>query len=196
MLVVPPNAAAIVPVSKSSEANVPPKGSSMCVCTSMPPGITYLPVALIFFAPAAFSVRPICATFSPSMSTSALYISDAVTIVPPVMSVVAIGSPSVRSAMLARQGRHLTPARALALRVIQHALTRFVANTLERMLGVDGAGRGLQSDGGVNEGPEQYHDDEGHRDHAEAEQARRACEGRRSNRQRPSQHRGLHRGRR
>ena len=33
------------PVSNVSDAEVPPKGSSMWVCTSMPPGITYLPVA-------------------------------------------------------------------------------------------------------------------------------------------------------
>ena len=44
-IVVPPNAAARVPVSKVSLANVPPNGSSMWVWTSMPPGITYLPVA-------------------------------------------------------------------------------------------------------------------------------------------------------
>ncbi len=47
MVVTPPQAAAMVPVSKVSEANVPPKGSSMWVWTSMPPGITYLPVASI-----------------------------------------------------------------------------------------------------------------------------------------------------
>ena len=38
--VVPPNAAARVPVSNVSFANVPPKGSSMWVWTSMPPGMT------------------------------------------------------------------------------------------------------------------------------------------------------------
>ena len=47
MVVVPPQAAARVPVSNVSDAKVPPKGSSMCVCTSMPPGTTYLPVASI-----------------------------------------------------------------------------------------------------------------------------------------------------
>ena len=35
----------MLPVSKVSLAKVPPKGNSMCVCTSMPPGMTYLPVA-------------------------------------------------------------------------------------------------------------------------------------------------------
>src|SRR3954454_20564371 len=45
IVVTPPHAAARVPVSKVSLANVPPKGSSICVCTSTPPGITYLPAA-------------------------------------------------------------------------------------------------------------------------------------------------------
>ena len=47
MLVVPPCAAAIVPVRKSSEASVPPNGSSICVWGSMPPGITSFPTASI-----------------------------------------------------------------------------------------------------------------------------------------------------
>ncbi len=38
MLVVPPHAAARVPVSKVSEASVPPNGICMWVCASMPPG--------------------------------------------------------------------------------------------------------------------------------------------------------------
>ena len=45
MLVVPPKAAARVPVSNVSLAKVPPNGSSMWVWTSMPPGMTYLPLA-------------------------------------------------------------------------------------------------------------------------------------------------------
>ena len=45
MVVVPPQAAARVPVSKVSEAKVPPNGSSMWVWASTPPGMTYLPVA-------------------------------------------------------------------------------------------------------------------------------------------------------
>jgi hypothetical protein len=47
MEVVPPQAAARVPVSKVSLAKVPPKGNSMCVWASTPPGMTYLPVASI-----------------------------------------------------------------------------------------------------------------------------------------------------
>jgi hypothetical protein len=39
-IVVPPAAAAEVPVKKSSLATVPMKGSSMCVCGSIPPGMT------------------------------------------------------------------------------------------------------------------------------------------------------------
>ena len=45
MVVVPPQAAARVPISKVSEAKVPPKGSSMWVWQSIPPGTTYFPVA-------------------------------------------------------------------------------------------------------------------------------------------------------
>ena len=45
--VVPPYAAAIVPDSKSSADVVPPNGMSRCVCTSTPPGSTYLPDASI-----------------------------------------------------------------------------------------------------------------------------------------------------
>src|SRR5215217_1031 len=45
--VVPPQAAARVPVSKVSDALVPPNGSSMWVCASMPPWMTYFPVASI-----------------------------------------------------------------------------------------------------------------------------------------------------
>ena len=41
--VVPPKAAARVPVSKSSADVVPPNGMSRWVCTSIPPGRTYLP---------------------------------------------------------------------------------------------------------------------------------------------------------
>src|SRR6266850_2491262 len=59
----------------------------MWVCTSIPPGITYFPVASMRFAPATLRPLPIMATFSPSTSTSALYVSAAVTTVPLVMSV-------------------------------------------------------------------------------------------------------------
>ena len=43
IVVVPPNAAARVPVSKSSADVAPPNGMSMWVWTSMPPGRTILP---------------------------------------------------------------------------------------------------------------------------------------------------------
>src|SRR6201992_2334846 len=45
MVVVPPQAAARVPVSKASTENVPPNGISMWVWTWMPPGMTYRPAA-------------------------------------------------------------------------------------------------------------------------------------------------------
>ena len=47
IVVVPPWAAAFVPLSKVSLAKVPPKGSSKWVWASMPPGTTYFPVASI-----------------------------------------------------------------------------------------------------------------------------------------------------
>src|SRR5262244_1846273 len=86
--VVPPQAAARVPVSKSSAENVPPNGISRWVCTSMPPGMTYLPVASIDRS-ARPANEPVCAgssratTVSPSMSTSAAADPVAVTTVPP-----------------------------------------------------------------------------------------------------------------
>ncbi len=73
--VVPPNAAARVPVSKVSLANVPPNGSSMWVWTSMPPGITYFPDASTVSSastPAAARSRPSWAIVSPSIRRSAL----------------------------------------------------------------------------------------------------------------------------
>src|SRR5215469_6852634 len=88
--VVPPQAAARVPVSKSSAENVPPNGISRWVCTSMPPGMTYLPVASIEVS-ARPAKDPVCAgsstaaTVCPSMSTSAANAPVAVTTMPPRM---------------------------------------------------------------------------------------------------------------
>src|SRR5579859_3403703 len=90
--VVPPQAAARVPVSKSSAENVPPNGMSRWVCTSMPPGMTYLPLASMVRS-AAPTRAPVCtgsssaATVSPSMSTSAADAPVAVTTVPPLIRV-------------------------------------------------------------------------------------------------------------
>ena len=39
------------PVKKSSEETVPPNGMSRWVCTSMPPGMTYLPLASMVVSP-------------------------------------------------------------------------------------------------------------------------------------------------
>src|SRR5215470_3418005 len=86
--VVPPQAAARVPVSKSSAENVPPNGMSRWVCTSMPPGMTYLPVASIDWS-ARPAKDPVCAgsskaaTVWPSTSTSAANAPLAVTTMPP-----------------------------------------------------------------------------------------------------------------
>ena len=87
IVVVPPNAAARVPVSKVSFANVPPNGSSMCVCGSIPPGITHLPVASMVRSAVTSSDSPMMAIRSPSMRTSPVVVASALTIVPPVISV-------------------------------------------------------------------------------------------------------------
>src|SRR5438034_6619855 len=96
MQVVPPNAAARVPVSKSSDDFDPPNGMSMCVCTSIPPGSTYLPVASIVLSAAMSSDDPIVEIFSSSTSTSPLYLSVAVTTVPFLISVRMVSVPGPR----------------------------------------------------------------------------------------------------
>ncbi len=86
-----------MPVSKVSLANVPPKGSSMWVWTSIAPGITYLPDASIVSSaamPAAGRSAPMAAIVSPSTRTSAWLEPSAVTIVPLMISV-RIGPPPV-----------------------------------------------------------------------------------------------------
>src|SRR6266404_2214016 len=90
IVVVPPNAAARVPVSKSSDADVPPKGRSMCVCGSIPPGITSLPVAsMVLSGVPAIPLRsfPMRATVEPSIRMSATYESTAVTTFPFLISI-------------------------------------------------------------------------------------------------------------
>ena len=57
IVVVPPQAAARGAGLEVSEANVPPKGSSMWVWASMPPGITYLPVASMTRSAVASAAR-------------------------------------------------------------------------------------------------------------------------------------------
>src|SRR4051794_7285854 len=118
--VVPPQAAARVPVSKVSEALVPPKGSSMWVCASMPPGMTYLPVASTTTSTDAARSTPnsrepgarTAATVSPSTSTSAVAVPVALTTVPPVIKVVLMaGTPS----RLRDRGVGLGPAVAVEL---------------------------------------------------------------------------------
>src|SRR5437867_5422423 len=82
-VVVPPNAAARVPVSKSSALVVPPNGISRWVWTSMPPGKTYFPAASS--TRAAFCLGRFCPTTSilPALiAMSAKYVSVAVTTFP------------------------------------------------------------------------------------------------------------------
>ncbi len=95
MEVVPPQAAARVPVSKVSLANVPPNGISMWVCASIPPGMTSLPAASITVSTFASmsnpsSVEPGASTaamVSPSISTSAAPVPVEFTTVPFLMRV-------------------------------------------------------------------------------------------------------------
>src|SRR5262249_12604357 len=87
-VVVPPKAAAPVPVSKSSALVVPAKGISRWVCTSMPPGRMYLLLASKT-RPAFCRGRslPMATIFPAETATSAVYVSLAVTTVPLAMMV-------------------------------------------------------------------------------------------------------------
>ena len=93
MVVVPPQAAARDPVSKVSLAKVPPNGSSMWVCTSMPPGMTYLPAASMTLS-CPSSVKnpgaPSAVMVSPVISTSWAMTPDVEMTWPFLMSVVAM----------------------------------------------------------------------------------------------------------
>src|SRR3954470_10689007 len=92
IVVVPPQAAARVPVSKVSEAKVPPNGSSMWVWASTPPGMTYFPVASMVRSAVNDSAAEVpeaarAAMRPSSISTSAWISSDAVMTRPPRMTV-------------------------------------------------------------------------------------------------------------
>ena len=67
IVVVPPWAAATVPVSKSSVEVMSPAGMSRCVCASMPPGITRRPDASITVSAAAGNPCPMRAMRPDSM---------------------------------------------------------------------------------------------------------------------------------
>ena len=68
-VVVPPQAAAQVPVNQSSLEAVSPTGICRCTCGSIPPGSTSMPAASISSRPCrSFSITEI---FSPMMPTSA-----------------------------------------------------------------------------------------------------------------------------
>src|SRR5712691_11465479 len=95
IVVVPPNAAAVVPVSNVSAEDVPPNGISMCVWTSIPPGSTYLPVASI--TESACAMEPGAATaaiVSPSTSTSEANAPVAATTVPPLIKMLTAVPPA------------------------------------------------------------------------------------------------------
>src|SRR5689334_20425112 len=87
IIVVPPASPAAVPVKKSSLATVPMNGSCMCVCGSMPPGITYSPPASTTSKlPGAERSGPIAAILPSAHSTSARKVWSAVTTVPPLIN--------------------------------------------------------------------------------------------------------------
>lgn len=81
-----------MPVSKVSEAKVPPNGSSIWVWTSTPPGMTYFPVASMVRSAVQASAAgvPLAARAAirpSSIRTSACISSDAVMTRPPRMTV-------------------------------------------------------------------------------------------------------------
>ena len=69
-VVVPPNAAAVCPDSKSSIVTVPPNGMSRCVCGSTAPGSTYFPDASITLSAWTSSASPMREIRSSSANTS------------------------------------------------------------------------------------------------------------------------------
>ena len=71
MQVVPPWAAARVPVSKVSEVSVPPNGIWWWVCGSTPPGMTSRPAASMTRSAGRTRSRPMRVTASSWMKTSA-----------------------------------------------------------------------------------------------------------------------------
>ena len=71
MVVVPPWAAATVPLSKSSAEVVPPNGMSRWVWTSMPPGITSFPRASTTVSAGVFRPWPMVVMRPSSIRTSA-----------------------------------------------------------------------------------------------------------------------------
>src|SRR5208337_123284 len=111
MVVVPPKAAARVPVSKSSAEVVPPNGMSRCVCASIPPGITYRPFASITLS-AAFASMPFRTSLirSPSTRTSALFVSFDVTTLPLRINKLAMRLLLLSGLRVNAAGRSLLPA--------------------------------------------------------------------------------------
>src|SRR5215813_9367390 len=95
MIVVPPTAAARLPVRKSSLVTVWPEGFSRWVCGSTPPGITIRPAASITSASGALRSRPMAAMVPSTIRMSALYASTAVTMRPFLTSVRILSSPFI-----------------------------------------------------------------------------------------------------
>ena len=96
-IVVPPNAAEVVPEVKSSQVTVPPNGISMWVWGSIAPGITYLPPASITRSASPSSEAPIAAMVSPSIRMSPTKSSTAVMMWPPLISTLMVSPLSLAS---------------------------------------------------------------------------------------------------
>ena len=93
MVVVPPTAAARVPVKKSSEMKVLPAGVSMWVWGSMPPGITSFPEASTTRSAGKSPRFPNLEIFPSSIRMSSTASRVAVMTRPPLTSVVLTNSP-------------------------------------------------------------------------------------------------------
>jgi hypothetical protein len=106
----------------------------MCVCTSMPPGSTYLPVASI--GPVGdrhrlgLPGRATAAIVSPSISTSPALGPVGLTTVPLVISVRAIGISRTRSPYASGAGRGRTPSGRATSLILSMSRSRTISSGL------------------------------------------------------------------
>jgi hypothetical protein len=135
IIVVPPASPAAVPDRKSSCDTVPMKGISMCVCGSMPPGITRAPPASTTSTPTGASSPSPTALITPaSQSTSALNDRSALTTVPPRISRAMPDLPLPCVAVTIGEGARRLPDPADAVGV-EECLVRDQGQVLEQRLG-------------------------------------------------------------
>src|SRR5712692_79291 len=154
-VVVPPKAAAMVPVSKSSALVVPPKGMSRCVCTSIPPGMTRRPEASM--TRPAFSTgsgAAMAEILSPLMPISAAYVSEAVTIVPFRITVLK-RMPGPRVHLMWRTGSRARVARQNLAAINFQSLLFFAAHEVDIKLGDANGAQGPDFPAVLLDGPDQ-----------------------------------------